>query len=235
MKSSKTYYNNIADTYQNQVNSKIKYLNAVDDFIVSTMKEQSVRNYLDIGTGDGRRAFKLIEAMGIGGDIVLVDDSGNMLSAIANHEKVTVFNDTIFNFKRDAKFQLVTCLWNVLGHLPSKIDRINLFKLVEAHLAPNGVFIFDVNNRYNTSYYGFKSVSNNLKKDHFNEDNAGWFSLGDPPNETQVYIHSPFDIEEYIVSTDLVLEKTLYKDYITGEVRDTFFEGQLIYKLRKLK
>lgn len=235
MKNSKNYYNTIADNYQNQVISKIKYLNAVDDYILNRMSGLEIENYLDVGTGDGRRAFKFIEGLKINGEITLVDESDNMLLNAAINHQVRVFNDSFFNFETEKRFDLITCLWNVLGHLPTKNLRIELFKWISKYLTPGGVFIFDVNNRYNISYYGYENVSNNLRRDHEGVESSGWFTLGTPPNETQVYIHSPFDIEDYIKATNLVLEETVYIDYETGEKKTTFFEGQLIYKLKKVK
>jgi SAM-dependent methyltransferase len=233
MKNSKSYYNSTADTYNEQSLSKVQYLNAVDEFIVGDLSKTQLKNYLDIGTGDGRRALKLKEKLNISDSTVLVDDSEKMLSHIKNLASIKIVNDTIFNYKPDIKFSLITCLWNVLGHFPSKDLRIEFFKIIETILEPEGVFIFDVNNRYNIEYYGHKNVAVNLKKDHLNIDNAGWFDLGEGSSKTKVYIHSPFDINRYLEGTKLVLEYVAYIDYETGELKDTFFEGQLVYKISK--
>ena len=100
-------------------------------------------------------------------------------------------------------------------------------------MQPGGVFIYDVNNRYNIAHYGFESVSKNITNDRFDDDNKGWFDLATGANKTKVYIHSPFDIEHYLKPTNLILEETVYIDYSTGVKKSNFFEGQLVYKLRK--
>lgn len=233
MKNSKGYYNSTANTYSAQSDSKVEYLNAVDTFIIENMSQTQLNNYLDIGTGDGRRALKLKEKFNISNSTVLIDDSKEMLSHIKNLASIKIVNESIFNYKSDIKFSLITCLWNVLGHFPSKDLRIEFFKIIENLLEPGGIFIYDVNNRFNIEYYGNKNVEKNLKKDYLKEEKAGWFELTEGLNKTQVYIHSPFDIDIYLKQTNLVLDDVVYLDYKTGELKDTFFEGQLIYKIHK--
>jgi SAM-dependent methyltransferase len=234
MKNSKHYYNSIASNYHLQALAKMNYLNAVDNYIIKAMAGSLVDNYMDVGTGDGRRALKLIQNLDIKGYKVLVDDSKEMLGLLEDIEGVDLFNDNVLNYKSSTKFSLITCLWNVLGHFSSKDTRINFFKLVEEQLKPGGVFICDVNNRYNISHYGFNSVAENLKNDQGDKDqNSGWFDLAIGAHKTKVYMHSPFDIDTYIISTALELEETIYIDYTTGARASNFFEGQLVYKLRK--
>lgn len=230
---SKNYYDNIATNYHIQALAKMNYLNAVDNYIIKTMAHEKINGFMDVGTGDGRRALKLINYFKINSNIVLVDDSKEMLEQIELDENIVLFNDNVINYKSTQNFSLITCLWNVLGHFSTVEDRINLFKLVEEHLRPGGVFIYDVNNRYNIAHYGSENVANNMIKDRYNNGDSGWFDLATGGNKTKVYIHSPFDIENYIKPTNLSLEETVYIDYTTGVLKSNFLEGQLVYKLRK--
>ncbi|PHR74603.1 MAG: hypothetical protein COA67_00580 [Lutibacter sp.] len=232
MKNSKSYYNSLANTYSVQVNDRIKYLNAIDDFIIND-NLNVVDNYLDIGCGDGRRSVKISESINVKYETILVDDSLKMLSKFEGKPNIKTFNQSIFDFNHSDKFNLITCLWNVLGHFPSKEAIISLFQKINDLLVNGGAFIFDVNNRYNISHYGYENVERNLKNDKLNMENNGWFKLGNEPNQTKVYVHSPFDIEEYLLDTDLILEQVKYIDYKTGEPKETFFEGQLLYKITK--
>ncbi|WP_178984740.1 methyltransferase domain-containing protein [Winogradskyella helgolandensis] len=233
MKDSKAYYDHLATSYQSESNSRKKYLTAIDNYTVESINGDAIYNYLDIGAGNGSRSLKIAKSIPVQKEIFLIDNSSKMLENVSSLEQVKVFNESVFDFNSTTKFNLITCLWNVIGHFETQEARLQLFKKVSLLLEPGGVFIFDVNNRYNISHYGLNNVEQNIKNDNLNVKDSGWFTLGEKPNQTKVYIHSPFDIYDYIKETDLILEENKYIDYSTGETKSTFFEGQLVYKIRK--
>ena len=51
----------------------------------------------------------------------------------------------IASFELDERFDVVICVFDTLDHLPRFELWESLFACVRAHLAPGGVFIFDVN------------------------------------------------------------------------------------------
>jgi len=227
MKNSKEYYDSIADSYGAQSKERLKYLNAIDDLIVEKLKSNSNINYLDIGSGDGRRALKISNSLDVF-TTTLLDDSEGMLKLL-DDKNVMYEQLSIFDFETNEKFDLITCLWNVIGHFPSKDYRLSFFNKIDKLLSERGILIFDVNNRYNISYYGIENVMRNLMNDQFNSNENGWFPLKSESAETKVYIHNPFDIKEYLNNTPLKLIDTIYVNYETGEIEKTFFEGQLLY------
>ena len=227
MKNSKEYYNSIANTYSAQANERLPYLNAIEGLVIEKMKFCSNSNYLDIGSGDGRRALKIANTLKPS-KLSLVDDSDGMLKLL-DDKNVILHEISFFEFNSDEKYDLITCLWNVLGHFPSKKHRLEFFHKIESLLTKDGILFFDVNNRYNISFYGFENVMNNLVNDRSDNDDNGWFSLGNENAATRVYIHNPFDIDEYLEGTSLKLIDTLYVNYETGKLEKTFFEGQLFY------
>lgn len=231
MKNSKEYYNTIAKTYSVQSNKRLSYLNAIDNFVIEKMKGHSDLNYLDIGSGDGRRALKIANNLKLS-RLSLLDDSDGMLKLL-DVKNVILHNISFSDFVTNEKFDLITCLWNVLGHFPSKQDRLEFFPKIEKLLSKNGILFFDVNNRYNISFYGFENVKNNLVNDWSNNEDNGWFSLGSENAATKVYVHNPFDIDEYLKATSLQIIDTLYVNYETGKLEKTFFEGQLFYVIGK--
>ncbi|WP_417372074.1 methyltransferase domain-containing protein [Gelidibacter japonicus] len=231
MKNSREYYDSIAISYNTQSKERLPYLNAIDDLVVEKMKNHSNLNYLDIGSGDGRRAIKITNKLNIS-KLSLLEDSEGMLKLL-NDKKVILHNVSFFEFSSNDSYDLITCLWNVLGHFPSKNHRFEFFHKIENLLSEKGVLIFDVNNRYNISYYGFENVMNNLVNDRSNNEDTGWFSLRNENVATKVYIHNPFDINEYLKDTSLQLIDTLFVNYETGNLEKTFFEGQLFYIIGK--
>lgn len=231
MKNSKEYYNSIANLYSVQSNERLSYLNTIDDLVVEKMKSYSNLNYLDIGSGDGRRALKIAKNLSPI-RLSLLDDSAAMLKLLDDKE-VIIHEVSFLEFNTSEKYDFISCLWNVLGHFPSRNHRIEFFHKIENLLSKKGVLILDVNNRYNISYYGFENVMNNVMKDRNNVEDNGWFSLGDTHSATKVYIHNPFDIVEYIEETSLQILDTFYINYETGKLEKTFFEGQLLYVIGK--
>jgi len=232
MKNSKEYYNSIASIYNVKSKERISYLNSIDELVIDKMRDYSNLNYLDIGSGDGRRALKIKKNLNNISKLSLLDDSDMMLNLI-DDKKVKLYNVSFFEFETKEKYDLITCLWNVLGHFPSKTHRVEFFHKIERILSKNGILFIDVNNRYNISFYGFENVMNNLLKDKNNNEDNGIFYLGNENTATKVYIHNPFDIDKYLNGTSLKLIDTLFVNYDTGKVESTFFEGQLLYILGK--
>jgi SAM-dependent methyltransferase len=232
MKDSKAYYDSISDVYNKQSKKRIEYLNAVDQIIINECKTRDFSTYLDIGAGNGRRSLRIAKTLNIK-KTTLLDNSTKMLENLSTLNDIQAIDTSIFDFKTTEKFDLITCLWNVVGHFPSKKYMELFFKKSSELLYDNGCLFFDVNNRYNISHYGNKSVMENLRKDALNIEDAGWYTTGDNENKTKVYIHSPFEIDDYLSGLDLFLEKTHYVDYKNGAMKETFFEGQLLYKLVK--
>jgi SAM-dependent methyltransferase len=233
MNSSEEYYNKIAENYRAISNNRSTYLDAIDNYIISHFEvKDSLKNFLDIGAGDGYRSMIISNGLKVQ-RTVLLDNSDGIVAGIKNDEKVETVVNSIIDFKTDEKFELITCLWNVLGHVGGLAERKEFFVRVEELLSDGGVFIFDVNNRLNIAHYGFKNVMNNLNMEHENNERTGWFTLLERGQKTDVYVHSPFDIDVYLAPLNLKVEKVEYVDYNTGEKKESFFEGQLLYYIKK--
>lgn len=231
MKSSKEYYNDIADAYRNISESRKNFLDAIDNYIIESCAENKP-TYLDIGAGDGYRSLKISKGIKAK-KTVLLDNSDQILAKIESKDNVKLVINSILDFESPIKFNLITCLWNVLGHVGDFEDRKNVFIKIETLLADDGVFIFDVNNRYNIAHYGMKNVMNNINAEHQTPEKAGWFTLNQDGHKTNVYVHNPFEIDSYLKDINLKVEKVEYIDYSTGEKKETFFEGQLLYYIKK--
>src|SRR5690554_7329746 len=106
MKNSKEYYDSIADSYGAQSKERLKYLNAIDDLIVEKLKSNSNINYLDIGSGDGRRALKISNSLDVF-TTTLLDDSEGMLKLL-DDKNVMYEQLSIFDFETNEKFDLIT-------------------------------------------------------------------------------------------------------------------------------
>ncbi|MEI6553138.1 MAG: class I SAM-dependent methyltransferase [bacterium] len=235
--SSDVFYTQFAQTYAQYAFGKKDYITAVNRFICK--ESISPSNILDVGSGDGKRAKTIADAIGVK-NITLVDNSEGMVLLSKKITDATVIYADItrrdFDFKK--KYDLVLCLWNVFGHIATENERIIAMKNLGNLLSDGGVLFIDVNNRYNSTHYGKFSVFRNLLKDLFlSKDKTGNFDLSfkaDTGNiTTKVHIFNPKEIEYLIKSAGLTVEKRIILNYKTGTVEENFWKGQLVYKIIK--
>ncbi|MGJ8652856.1 MAG: class I SAM-dependent methyltransferase [Opitutaceae bacterium] len=233
MKTSEQYYNELAERYRSVSESRKQFLNAVDQYVINAASKicSGVR-YLDVGAGDGYRSLKIVNSIKPS-HTTLLDNSEEMAGKIPKGENLDVVIAHIQEFEPKVQYDLITCLWNVLGHFASVSERRMFFEKAKKVLSTEGRLILDVNNRYNIAEYGYQNVMDNLTKDLRGDSESGWFNLKDADNETRVYIHAPCEIDKMVEDAGLEVEEVIYFDYRTGESRDTFFEGQLLYLIKQ--
>lgn len=133
-------------------------------------------------------------------------------------------------------FDIITCLWNVLGHVDgNKIDQAltNIYK----HLSSNGLAIIDVNNRHNIKQYG-KIAIKNVIKDFFNYEYSNGdihfdMKIGEVLLPSDVHVFTASEIEKLFNKNKLEIVKKKYVNYKTGKIENNKFSGQIFYVLRR--
>jgi len=188
---------------------------------------------LDAGGGDGLRTEK-ISSLLKPNYTILIDSAPEMIALAKLRSIDDVFCKKITEFKSDIRFNLITSLWNVLGHMDTKKERIKSLINLKKHLSRNGVLIFDVNNRYNLNY-GLKNVIFNMINDLMPryEKKNGWYTFQYKNNNFPVYLHSPFELIETLKSSGFSNIKIFSVDYSTGKVYNNYFMGQLFVVAKK--
>ncbi len=105
---------------------------------------------LELGAGEGRVTLPLAEA---GRRVVAVDRSEPMLAALAERlerapaevrERVALRAADARSLRLERSFARVLLPFNGLAHFHDETARAALFESVRAHLAPGGLFAFDV-------------------------------------------------------------------------------------------
>lgn len=236
MQSSSTFYSYFAKTYSCYSSLKKEYLSAVNNFIRT--ESGFPKSLIDVGAGDGKRSKTLADLLYID-NITLVDNSNGMLRLLKKIPGATVIKSDIssVNFGIDNKYDVVLCLWNVIGHIPVS-DRKRALTNLAYLVKDDGVIFLDVNNRYNTSQYGIKSAAINILKDCiYKKSSNGDFVLdiNTPLRKIQTIVHifSPQEIEHLISSAELTIGKRMIVNYKSGKMEKYIWNGQLIYKLLK--
>ena len=235
---SNIFYSKFADCYNEYAAQKSAYLEAVNQFIKD--ESGSRKEIIDVGSGDGKRAECIAKMLGTK-DVTLVDNSDGMITLCKSLPNITVIESDVSdsNFKLGQKYEIVLCLWNVLGHIPTNGKRMVAIKNLADLLKNDGFLFLDVNNRYNFSHYGFKAVAQNLLKDLlFPSESNGDFRLSINTKkerlETKVHVFTKREIEKLIKSAGLKIVNRQIINYKTGEKSRSHFGGQLVYKLAKI-
>jgi SAM-dependent methyltransferase len=134
-------------------------------------------------------------------------------------------------------FDVVTCLWNVLGHISAE-NRQRTLGAVAQLLCANGKFFLDVNHRYNLRAYGFLPTCARWIRDHLfgNESNgdvvAKW-NVDDLTITTYGHVFTHREIARLAAAAGLELEERIVIDYENGGIRQYAFQGNLLYVFRR--
>lgn len=231
-------YDLLAPHYRNYASEKGNYINAVDKAILRELKP-SMKTMLDIGSGDGIRAVNLAKQAGIE-KLILSEPSEKMVELCRQVYSGEIWNVTAENLKSNGqRFDLITCLWNVLGHIPDTSRRINSLRKIRDFLQPGSVLFMDVNNRYNARAYGKAEIFKRVIFDLFHPGN----NKGDTEYELKIdgtsitgmgHLFTPQEIRMLVKSSGFRIKKRISVDYKNGSIHSSVFNGQLLYILEKV-
>jgi SAM-dependent methyltransferase len=226
----------MATIYKDYVKKVSNYFLNIDTVI---NKFYNKGNWLDIGSADGERIINLTGDKEV--HLLAMDSSDEMISLLKSKNinclKADISNSYTFKDKVKNKFNTITCLYNVLGHIDNFELRNNTFKNIYNLLEDEGVFIFDVNNRWNIKQYGFLSVFKNIIKDLFKIRKSGDFKVNITLNEKQitssVHIFNIFEIKKLLVLNKFSIKEIFFVNYKTGSVKENMFGGQILIIAKK--
>jgi SAM-dependent methyltransferase len=241
-------YDRVAPHYAALTRAREPYLRGVEREIVSRIPRGGC-SLLDVGSGDGTRALGIASQLGIE-RVVLVEPSKGMAAGSANNaevwrvraEDLAIENvGTAGNgcpHPTAERFAAITCLWNVLGHIPSDEKRLLALSAITRLLVPQGTFFLDVNHRYNLRSYGIVPTGARWIHDliHRNERNgdvlARW-DTGEAGISTYGHVFTHSEIMRLSGAAGLQLEERLVIDYQTGGIRRFALQGNLLYVFRR--
>ena len=168
-------------------------------------------------------------------NVVMIDNSPKMVE-LAKKLVGDVYLSSIADYKSTSKFDLITSLWNVFGHIESKEKRIESLKNLNWHLKDDGVLILDVNNRYNIDY-GFFQVIKNIIMDLniFKKDKSlGWYQFEHKGKQFSTYLHNFFEISDVLKQSGFSIIKFFSVGYNDGiPKKNNIFKGQLLFIVKK--
>lgn len=228
-------YDRLAPHYRSYASRREAYLNAVDRFVVG----HAVRGgrMLDVGSGDGVRAVGIARALDAR-RVVLCEPSERMAALCREQPVAEIWAQPAQCLPPSKeRFDLITCLWNVLGHLPDRAARIAALAGMRGLLDRGGRIFCDVSNRHNVRAYGPRTVMlrrlvDRIAPDDRRGDASFEWRIAEERIRASGHLFTPAEMDELIHAAGLDVEERIAIDYLSGESSACPRDGQLVYRLR---
>jgi len=225
-------YDRIAPIFPRLSEERRAYLDGIDRLVIAGIPS-GAGSLLDVGAGDGSRSRRIAAAKSIP-ELVLLEPSVPMQR-----------NGPAFRTMRaedlhsvQAEFDVIVCLWNVLGHIFPESSRIEVLRQFARLASAHGKIFIDVSHRYNARHYGALPTATRFLRDRMfpNESNGdvqvSWDIEG-TRYSTAGHVFTHREVRRLCRSAGLRIEKRFVVDYATGQTRRWTFEGHLLYVLRR--
>lgn len=226
-------YDALAPDYQEYAAKRAAYLRSVDAFIRERVPS-SARRLLDVGSGDGVRAMALARAC-VFETVVLSDVSAEMVRRCQALGPSAVWHAPAQALPDEGvSFDVITCLWNVLGHVPTRAERLMALGRMRALLAGGGQLFVDVQNRHNAAAYGrgrvlARVVLDRLWPDERRGDTSFDWKVGSRTVRGHGHLFTPSEIATLLRQAGFRIAERVAIDYATGERSRSPLRGQLVF------
>ena len=227
-------YDAFAPFYSAYANTRAPYLRKVEDVVIAHAPRAG--SLLDVGAGDGSRALRIAQAAKLA-RVVLMEPSAGMRAQCPTGVEVWPYSvSEIPDF--GLQFDVITCLWNVLGHLEEPRQRASALVRFREMLAPQGTIFLDVSHRYNAESYGWSKTFLRMAGDFFlrsekQGDVAVAWKAGGQIIRTSGHVFTHRELQRLIRSAGLKILRRWIVSYITGRESKLLLRGHLLYQLAR--
>ena len=227
-------YDLVAPVYARLSDERRAYLDSIERLVVGEIRLRS-RSLLDVGAGDGARAVRIAAEAGLR-DVIRLEPSAAMRSLGPAQASLWPVRAEELRNERGS-FDVITCLWNVLGHIFPAEARLETLRQLARLLAAEGRIFIDVNHRYNASHYGAMATALRFLRDRIapgdaNGDVKVVWDIGGRPCATAGHVFTHREFAKLAQAAGLRIEKRYVVDYATGQLRQRSYQGNLLYVLR---
>lgn len=230
-------YDALAPYYQEYARRRAAYCDAVDRCIAE-WRPPRVKTMLDVGSGDGARAVRLAASLGVD-SLVLSDPSRAMIALCREVHGGDVLPCAAESLPADAGvFDVITCVWNVLGAIEQPDRRLEALRHMCQHLAPTGRLFLDVHNRYNMAAAGAPRVLARAVRDVVRPDASNGlvsftWTVGGASIPTRGYLFTEREMLELFDQSGLRPVQRAFVHYETGAVCGRW-SGQMLFALDRV-
>jgi 2-polyprenyl-3-methyl-5-hydroxy-6-metoxy-1,4-benzoquinol methylase len=225
-------YDRIAPMFARITAKRKPYLDSIDRLVISLIPPQS-RSMLDVGSGDGRRARRIAQEGDIA-DLVMMEPSVAMQGTDTGIR--TMRAEELHLIERE--FDVITCLWNVLGHIFPASSRVEVLRQFARLVSPQGRIFVDLHHRYNARHYGAISTALRFLQDALrwsdtNGDAVVSWDVEQVQCTTRGHVFTHPEFRSMVRAAGLNIETRFVVDYATGERRRWSIQGHLLYVLSR--
>jgi 2-polyprenyl-3-methyl-5-hydroxy-6-metoxy-1,4-benzoquinol methylase len=228
-------YDAFAPFYPGYANTRTPYLRKVEHIVISHIPRAG--SLLDVGAGDGSRALRIAQAAKLG-RVALLEPSAGMRAQCPRGIEMWPYSASEIIPDSGLQFDVITCLWNVLGHLEGPQQRASALRKFRNLLAPRGMVFLDVSHRYNAESYGWSITFLRMVGDFFlrsekQGDVAVAWKTGAQIIRTTGHVFTHREIQRLVRSTGLKILKRWIISYETGRESKLPIRGHLLYQLAR--
>jgi 2-polyprenyl-3-methyl-5-hydroxy-6-metoxy-1,4-benzoquinol methylase len=225
-------YDRIGAVFARIAEQRRTYLDSVDQLVISQVPPGS-RSMLDVGSGDGARARRIAQARDIA-KLVLLEPSVPMQRGDTTVRTMRAEELHLI----DTQFDVITCLWNVLGHIFPAASRLEVLHQFGRLISPQGRIFIDVHHRYNIRHYGaiptaLRFLRDQLSWNETNGDVVVAWDVDEVRCTTRGHVFTHREFRSLVQAAGLRIENQFVVDYTTGELRRWRIQGHLLYVLAR--
>lgn len=228
-------YDAFAHHYRRYSEQKSAYIQSVNQLIIQRFG-RAIVNMLDFGAGDGVRGMMLAKDLRCQ-RLVQGDISPEMLrrcQQLGAATEVWDLNTSVLD--RTENFDLIVCLWNVLGHVDGSDARASVLHQLKARLAPGGRICFDVNNRHNRIYGRVRVLARRILDWVYPDPRRGdavfdW-EIDGVSYPAYGHLFTFAEVGGLLASAGLAIDEWCAVDYISGDVSGKVDQGHLFFVVK---
>ena len=240
-------YDCIAASYPEIAALRQKYLEGVDNIIVQQIigrgMDREGSKFLDVGAGTGERAARIAGRARLH-PLVLLEPSSGMRGRMRSGPEIWPIRMEQLHSEEglfaNRQFDVITCLWNVIGHVKGAESRARVLGELAKLLATDGLLFLDVNHRYNIPSYGVLQTAGRFLRDqlwpteHNGDVSVEWiYGPSSQSCKTYGHVFTGREMKQLFRSAGLLIEKRMVVSYEDGRTCRFAIQGNLLYCLRR--
>ncbi len=225
-------YDVLAPHYKFYAENRKEYLERIEKIVIA--RSNGAQSLLDVGAGDGVRGLRIAKSANIK-TLVLMEPSAGMRAQCRERADFWTCEATGIP-DVEARFEVITCLWNVFGHIRSGEERLLALSRLKLLLSPSGSIFLDVNYRYNAASYGWTITLLRMMHDFFfrserNGDVIVSWRIDGLNIRTRGHVFTQTELHRIFRAAGLKIKGKWVVNYSTGVEYKSPLRGNLLYQL----
>jgi SAM-dependent methyltransferase len=228
-------YDAVAQSFALLTAERRAYLDAIDRLAISNIP-RGAKTLLDAGAGDARRSRLIAAAAGCSVAVLAEPSAGMRRASSSPAGYVDLRIESLHQL--EGEFDVILCLWNVLGHVFPAAARAAAMAQFRRLLSPRARLFVDVNHRYNAARYGFmrtagRFIHDVVRPSEGNGDVLAKWQLDGAEYGVRGHVFTAIEFVELAEAAGLSVEHRFVVDYETGAERDFAIQGNLLYVMKR--